>query len=252
MNKPNHLKYLIQSNQFFTGLFFKTPSPIIAEVLSHTDLDVIVLDGEHAPFDPLIADHCISIFRLAGKPVLTRPPSIRPEYIQYLLDSGSNGILAPHIYNAERARELVDACYYGSGKRGFSGATRAANFGQKTMQEHLTSSSQNIAVIAMLEDVGALENLEEILAVKGIDAFFIGRADLAASFGELSVLDPQTMTATSRILEAGKKKGIPIGMFSPTVEDAKYWKDQGAQFFLMGSDQAILIKGANALAAQLK
>jgi 2-keto-3-deoxy-L-rhamnonate aldolase RhmA len=248
----NRLKQIIESKQFFTGLFFKTPSPIIAEVLSQTNLDVIVLDAEHAPFDPLVADHCISIFRLAGKPVLSRPPSIRPEYIQYLLDSGSSGILAPHIYNAELAKELVDSCYYGSGKRGFSGSTRAASFGLKTMQEHLTSSSQNIAVIAMLEDVEALKNLEEIFAVKGIDAFFIGRADLAASFGELSVLDEQTMAATEKILSAGKKRGIPIGMFSPNIDDAMYWKEQGTQFFFMGSDQAILIKGANAMADQFK
>jgi 2-keto-3-deoxy-L-rhamnonate aldolase RhmA len=60
------------------------------------------------------------------------------------------------------------------------------------------------------------------------------------------------MAATARILETGKKKRIPIGMFSPNVDDAKYWKEQGAQFFLMGSDQAILIKGANAMAEQLK
>jgi 2-keto-3-deoxy-L-rhamnonate aldolase RhmA len=246
-----NLKSLIQNNEFFLGLFYKTPSSVVAEVLSQTDLDVIVLDTEHAPFDRLSADQCISIFRLAGKPVLARPPSTNPEYIQYLLDSGATGILAPHINSVERAKDLVDACLYGKGRRGYSGSTRAAQFGKLKMEEYINYVNQNVVIIAMIEDLDAIDKLDDIFQVEGIDAFFIGRADLAASMGETSVLSESPMALTEKILDAAKKANKSVGMLAVSTKDAAYWRLKGAKFFFMSSDQALLIQAANALVADV-
>ena len=242
------LKSRFSAQQSLLGLFYKTPSPMIAEVLAQTPLDLIVLDAEHAPFDPLSTDQCIAIFRLAGMPVLVRPPASRPEYIQYALDSGADGILAPHIDSPDKARQLVQACYYGNGHRGFAGTTRAADFGRKSMQAHLDTSNNRTTVVAMLEDVHALDHIEEILAVDGIDAFFIGRADLAAALGETSVLSERAMDVCGQIVATAKRLNKCIGMFTPGVDDANYWKAKGVPFFFTSSDHALLLQGAANLA----
>lgn len=233
------------------GLFYKTPSPMIAEVLARTGLDVIVMDAEHAPFDPLSADQCIAIFRLAGKPVLVRPPAMRPEYIQYALDSGADGVLAPHISSPELAQQLVDSCYYGKGARGYAGTTRAADFGQTAMATYMREARSNTAVVAMIEDIQALECLDQIFDVDGIDAFFIGRADLAAALGESSVLSQPSMAVCEQIVSAAKGHGKCIGMFSPNVDDARHWKSIGVDFFFMSSDHALLLQGAAELVKAL-
>lgn len=246
------LKQLIDSKNFFVGTFFKTPSTIVAEVLCHTEMDVFVLDAEHAPFDPQIADQCIAVFRMMGKPIIARPPSLKPEYIQYLLDSGAEGILAPHIVNAQSANMLVDACRYGAGKRGFSGSTRAASFGQKTMRNHLNDTNLNTIAIAMIEDLEAIDNLNEIFEVEDIHAFFIGRADLTASMGEDNILNERPMRVTQKILELGLKHNKVMGMLSPNPSDAEYWKKLGAHFLFMSSDQALMMQATNQLVAAVK
>lgn len=245
------LKSRLAQRDSLLGIFYKTPSPMIAEVLAKTSLDVIVMDAEHAPFDPLSADQCIAIFRLAGKPVLVRPPAMRPEYVQYALDSGADGILAPHISTPERAQQLVDACYYGKGARGYAGTTRAADFGQIDMASYMLQARSNTAVVAMIEDLEALDCLDQIFDVDGIDAFFIGRADLAAALGESSVLSEPSMAVCEQIVSAARRCGKCIGMFSPNVDDALQWKSMGAHFFFMSSDHALLLQGANRLVSAL-
>lgn len=240
------LKLKFSQREPILGLFFKTPSPMVSEVLAQTELDVIVLDAEHAPFDPLSADQCISIFRLANKPVLVRPPVARPEWIQYALDSGADGILAPHICSAQQAEQLVSAAYYSKG-RGFAGTTRAADFGQTDMASYIDRANRNTTVIAMIEDLEAVDCLDEIFSVQGIDGFFIGRADLAAALGESSVLSDRSIALCKKIVEAARRHDRCVGMFTPSSNDAAQWKAKGVNFFFTSSDHALLLNGAKTL-----
>ncbi|MBI1394153.1 MAG: aldolase [Alphaproteobacteria bacterium] len=233
------------------GTFLKTPSSMIAEVLVRTDLDLVCIDAEHAPFDRRDIDACIHAFVGAGKPVIVRVPANAPEHILNALDCGATGILAPHVRNGEDARRLASDCKYGSG-RGYAGSSRAARYGARTMREHITLSNAATCVIAQIEDAEALPHLADIFSVSGIDAFFIGRADLAVSMGADSPDDPRVIDAVTRICRQGVASGVCIGMFTANLSEIAGWREQGASLFLLGSDHGFLLSGARALSESVR
>lgn len=241
------LKEKLRLRQLCIGTFFKTPSLQIAEALALSHLDLICLDGEHSPFDRLSMDSILALTRALQKSVVVRIPSLRPEYILSALDSGASGILAPHITCREDAEKLVKWCQFTQGGRGFAGATRAAEFGQRSIEQHLTKTPEEISIIAMIEDLEALENLDTIFTCPGIDAFFIGRADLTVALGEYSIESSKVVDTLDTIVACANRHGITLGMFTNTETDAATWSKRGVSLFLMRSDLYFVTQGANNL-----
>lgn len=240
------LRERLRAGDLLAGTWIKTPHPHVAEVLALSALDVLVLDAEHAPFDRSSLDLCILAARAAGKPVLVRPASGDASHILNALDCGADGVIVPHIRSAGDARALVCACHYLPGGRGFAGSTRAAGYTTRGMAMH-REAAVGVTVIAQIEDVEAVEAIDEIAAVEGIDALFIGRADLTISFAVQSPDDPIVIAAVDRICAAGKAAGRTVGMFLGRVGDVAEWRAKGASLFVLQSDQEFLLKGAAAL-----
>lgn len=234
------------------GTWVKTPSHLVAEVLGMSDLDMVCLDAEHAPFGRLEMDQCIATLRNAGMPVLVRVPVAEPAQILNALDCGATGVLAPHICTKEQAEAFAKACRYGAGGRGYAGSTRAGGFTTRPMAKNLGVSRNETVVIAQIEDLEALDNLDEIAAVEGLDCLFIGRIDLTVAYGAETPNDPRVIAAVEQICAAGRKVGKPVGMFTPSMDEIPEWKAKGASLFLLDSDQGFLLKGAAALAVQFK
>jgi 2-keto-3-deoxy-L-rhamnonate aldolase RhmA len=237
----------LRRGETLLGTFLKTPSYISAEVLGATPMDTVCIDAEHAPFGRLELDACLQALHAAGMPALVRLPSGAPEHILNALDCGATGIVVPHVLSADQARAIVRAAHFGAGGRGYAGSTRAAGYTRKPMKEHLGHSAASTTVILQIEDLEALEALDEIAAVEGIDCLFIGRIDLTVAYAAASANDERVLAAVKRVCEAGRKAGVPIGMFVPQVEEARQWIDQGASLFLLESDQSFLLGGAHAL-----
>ena len=240
-----------QAGELLAGTWVKTPHPHVTEVLALSALDLVVLDAEHAPFDRAALDLCILAARAGGKPVLVRPASGDHDQILNALDCGADGVIVPHIRSADEARDLVRACHYVRGGRGFAGSTRAAGYTTVRMPEHRIVARQ-VAVIAQIEDVEAVEVIDEIAVVEGIDALFIGRADLTISYAATTPDDPIVVTAVERVCAAGKAAGRTVGMFVGRVEDVQIWRAHGASLFVLQSDQEFLLKGAAALVNDIK
>ena len=114
------------------------------------------------------------------------------------------------------------------------------------------ADAAGVTIIAQIEDVEGVEDIDAIAAVPGIDALFIGRADLTIAYGAESPDDPQVVAAVARVLAAGVTAGRSVGMFLPRPGDASAWQARGASFFLLASDHDFLRAGADALAASLK
>lgn len=241
------LKQAIASGKPMLGTFMKTPSMMIAEVLARSPLDLVCLDAEHSPFDRRDIDACLMGLRAGQMPSLVRVPSCQGEHILNALDLGADGILAPHIITPEDAHALVHAAQFGKG-RGFSGSSRAAGYMAKTMEQHLASTQDAISLVAQIEDAEALDNLEGILTVDGIDCFFIGRADLTVSLGYTSPNEPAVVRVVEDICKAAKSAGKRCGMFTSDVSELGHWRDLGASLFLLGSDHSFLLAGAAQLA----
>ncbi|WP_454886679.1 HpcH/HpaI aldolase family protein [Sphingomonas oryzagri] len=234
------------------GTFVKTPSPIIVEVLGLTGLDCLCLDAEHAPFDRLAIDGCAMAARAAAMPILVRVPTAAPEHILNALDCGATGVLAPHVRSAAEAAAFARACNYGHGGRGYAGSSRAAGYTTRKMAEHLERSAADVVAIAQIEDPEAIENIDAIAAVDGIDALFVGRVDLTVAYGAASQDDPQVIAAVERVCEAGRRHGRAVGMFLARIEDVPLWAEKGASLFLLGSDHGFLLAGAADLIARTR
>ena len=241
----------LRAGDLLAGTWIKTPHPHVVEVLSLTSLDCLVLDAEHAPFDRAALDLCILAARAVGKTVLVRPQSASHEKILNALDCGADGVILPHIRTASEAEEAIKACHYVSGGRGFAGSSRAAAYTTKGMAKH-RADAKGVIVIAQIEDIEGVDNIEEIAAVEGMDALFIGRADLTISYAAETPDDAIVVEAVDRIVAAGKTAGRTTGMFLGRVSDVPLWREKGASLFILGSDQDFLLQGAAKLAEAIR
>ena len=241
----------LRAGELLAGTWIKTPHPHVVEVLSFSNLDCLVLDAEHAPFDRAPLDLCILAARAGGKTVLVRPQSASHEQILNALDCGADGVILPHIRSAADAEDAVKACHYVSGGRGYAGSSRAAGYTTKGMAKHRTDAN-DVTIIAQIEDIEGVDDIEAIAAVDGIDALFIGRADLTISYAAETPDDAIVVDAVDRIVFAGKAAERTTGMFLGRVGDVCMWREKGASLFILGSDHDFLLQGAAKLAEAIK
>ncbi len=241
----------LHADALLVGTWVKTPHPHVVEVLALSTLDCLVLDAEHAPFDRGSLDMCILAARAGGKAVLVRPASASHEQILNALDCGADGVILPHIRTADEAEAAVKACHYNSGGRGYAGSTRAAGYTTKGMAKH-RADAKSVIVIAQIEDVEGVDNIDAIAAVEGIDALFIGRADLTIAYDAETPDDAVVVAAVNRIVAAGKAAGRTTGMFVGRIGDVPMWREKGASLFILQSDQEFLLSGAARLAEAVR
>ena len=239
------------AGDLLAGTWVKTPHPHVVEVLALSALDLVVLDAEHAPFDRGSLDQCIMAARAGGKPVLVRPPSSAPEQILNALDLGADGVILPHIRTADDAEQAVKACHYVSGGRGYAGSSRAAGYTTKGMAGH-RAAARSVVVVAQIEDVEGVDNIDAIARVEGIDALFIGRADLTIAYGAETPDDAVVVSAVESVVAAGKAAGRTTGMFLGRVSDVQMWREKGSSLFILGSDHEFLLQGAARLAEAIR
>ena len=241
---PESLKNRIAAREQLLGSFIKTPSPMLCEVLGKSALDLLCLDAEHSPFDRLIQDQCLYALRSEAMPSLVRVPSSAPEHILNALDCGATGVLVPHVTSAEMAEKVAASAQFGAGGRGYAGSTRAAGYTTKAMSRHLDESAAQSVVVAQIEDLEALDAIDHIAAVEGIDCLFIGRIDLTVALGASSPADPSVMHAVEKICQSAGDAGRPVGMFVGNLDEIPRWQEAGASLFLLSSDHSFLLQGA--------
>ena len=246
------LKARLAARELVVGTFVKTPSPIVVEVLSLTGLDCICLDAEHSPFDRGSLDRCIHAARAGSMEVLIRVPSSAPEHLLNALDCGATGVVVPHVRSVAEAEGVVKAAHYGRGGRGYAGSSRAAGYTTVPMARHKAAGAEQTVVIAQIEDPEAVDEVEAIARVPGLDALFVGRVDLTVAYEADTQDDPRVVAAVERVCAAGVAAGKPVGMFLARVDDAAYWRGRGASLFLLGSDHGFLLTGANELVRRVK
>jgi 2-keto-3-deoxy-L-rhamnonate aldolase RhmA len=251
-SRRNSFRQRLLNHELLIGTWVKTPSPIVCEILGKSELDALCLDAEHAPFGRAELDACIAATRATNMTPLVRVPSADPHDILNALDCGATGIVVPHVRTVADAEAICQRSLYGPDGRGFAGSSRAAGFAGKAIVDQLKESTEQTTIIAQIEDVDALNAIDEIAAVERLDCLFIGRIDLTVAFGKTDPNDPAVVDAVASICAAGKKADTAVGMFVADVAEAKQWRDHGASLFLLQSDQAFLLAGAANLAAALR
>ena len=250
-SKTNNFRDRLQAREAMIGTFLKTPSPVVAEVLALSELDIVAIDAEHAPFGRVEADLCIAALRAAAMPALVRVADDSSTQIRNALDSGATGVIIPHVTSADQARRVVAACHFGDAGRGYAGSPRAAGYGTRPMTDYLAESGKQTTVVVQIEDLSALDEVEDIARVNGVDCLFIGRADLAVAM-QKSPMDETVIKTVEDICARCIAAGSAVGMFTPDLDELPKWRDLGATLFLLSSDHAFLLGGANQLAASIR
>lgn len=242
----------VRAGERLLGSFVKTAAHPVVEIMAGAGFDFCVLDAEHAPFDRRDLDLCLLAARAASLPALVRLPDTRAETVLNTLDLGATGVLAPHMRNAAEVLQLQAACRYRDGARGYSNSPRAGGYGQRGMAELVEASDRDAAVLCQIEDREAVERIDEIAALDGIDCLFIGRADLAVSYAVFDTTSPVVDTAVQRICAAGRAHGRPVGVFLPDLRELARHEALGVTLFVIGSDQSMLRAHGLSLAAQFQ
>jgi len=243
----NRVKALIKAGKKTAGAWAQLCSPISAEILARGGFDWILIDMEHAPGDPLtLLAQCQGIAAAGtGAVPFVRVPWNDPVWIKRILDAGACGLMIPYVNTKEEAVRALQACKYPpQGTRGIAGSPRAAGYGRDTVS-YLKRANDEIFVMLQVETPQAIENLEEIAEVPGVDALFIGPMDLSTSMGHFgNPGHPEVQAAIATVEAKAKKLGMPLGTISGSWEQAKALYERGYQLITLTSDSVLISKVA--------
>lgn len=244
-NEPfeNHVKRLIKEGKKTVGAWAQIISPISAEIMSRAGFDWLIIDMEHGPNDiPSLLAQMQAMKGTSAIPIV-RAPWNDMVMIKRILDTGAYGVLIPYVSTREEAVAAARACKYPpEGNRGIAGSTRAAGFNQNHM-EYLTKANDEILVIVQVENSQAVDNLDDILAVDGIDGIFIGPMDLSTNMGYLYNPNNEEVQNAIATIEA---KVNHSDKFLATISGN--WQ-QARSLFERGYQMVTLLGDGNALAA---
>jgi 2-keto-3-deoxy-L-rhamnonate aldolase RhmA len=231
----------VRSGEVLLGVFLKTPSHHMVELVGCTGLDFAIADAEHAPFNLETLDRMALAAAACDLPVLVRPVAAERGFVGQVLDLGLDGIVAPHVDSRQAAEGLLDGVRYDRGQRGFSPSTRAGGYGAPDAVAYRQASDGRTSCWCQIEDAAALDRLDDIAAVEAVDCLFIGRADLAHSLGVASPADAKVVAAVQRIAEAGRRAGRTLGIYVSGTGEIAALRTLGISVFVCGSDQSWLI-----------
>ena len=233
------------------GMWVVSGSPVAAEIAAGSGLDMVLIDSEHSA--NTLESMQIQLQVAAAYPVvpLVRVSVNDRTVIKQHLDLGAQNLLVPMVDTAEQAEAAVRAVRYPPlGERGVGSAlARAARWNR--VDDYLANADATISLTVQIESTLAVENVESILAVSGVDAIFVGPSDLAASMGHLGQQGhPDVVAAVEHCIARATQAGTPIGVnaFDPGV--AEHYIRGGANFVFVGADVSLLARGSEALAAR--
>lgn len=249
----NRFKQGLREGRWQVGLFLGLGSPISAEILAGAGFDWLLIDAEHAPNDPAGVLAQLQAMAPYPVPVGVRPVSHDPNLIKQYLDVGAQTILAPMVDDADQAAALVRALRYPpAGMRGVAASiVRASRW--NGIKDYVAHADAEACLVVQVETRRGLENLDQIAAVDGVDAVFIGPADLAASLGHLGDSGhPEVRAAIEAALQRIAASGKAAGIFVTDPALAERYRRLGASFVAIGGDTSLLRNAALKQAAAFR
>lgn len=248
----NRFKQAILAGRPQLGLWLALGNPLSAEICAGAGFDWLAIDAEHAPQH--LPGILAQLQAIAGYPdchAVLRVPSADPVGLKQYLDLGAETVLVPMVESAEQAAAVVRACRYPPvGERGIGGA-RASRWGRHG--DYLQAANREVCVMVQVETMRAMQELDSIAAVPGLDAVFIGPADLAASMGHIGQPGhPEVMAAVLAAVGRLRALGKPSGILTRDEQLARRLLAGEAQFVAVGVDTLLLAQATSALAQRFR
>ena len=250
MKKINNFAKRLRSGEILIGTLVSLPSSEICELLASIGYDWLFIDAEHGAFNPQQAQAMLQA--AAPTPCLIRVPSDETIWLKKALDIGAAGVIVPQVHTADQAREIISHCKYTpDGKRGI-GIGRAHKYGID-FDRYIKYANQETAVVLQAESSEAVDNINDIVKLKGIDAILIGPYDLSASLGKPGEIDhPIVQAAINKIIKTCQNAKLAMGFFGVTPESVLPYKQKGFALLTIGMDTAFLINAAQEMLSKMK
>ena len=250
--RTNHVRAKLKRGEPSIGTWLVLSDPLAARMMATTGFDWLTVDLEHGGTTLETAVECFALIAGNGPAPLVRVPVNSVENIKRVLDSGAWGIVVPMVNSRAEAEAVVAAARYAPiGQRSIGGQMPVINFATDSAT-YLARANEEILVVVMAEHARAIEAIDDILSVPGIDAVFIGPNDLLHSYGKSPSFeseDPAFVNALSRVLTSAKKHGIAAGIHVADAAAAKRRIAEGFQFIAIASEARFMTATAAEIAA---
>ncbi len=231
----NQTRAKLAAGETVAGLIVPVAAPVLVDLAGLVGFDYVLIDTEHGHLGFEAAEHLVRAAEAAGITPLARVASNAPSDILRMLDIGAQGVMIPQVTTGAEAEAAVQSAkYHPRGKRGLAGS-RAADYGLRESQKaSIQRANAETMVLALIEDVVAVANLDAIMGVDGIDVLFIGAADLAQSMGHPGRADhADVRAAIDRIIDQGIAAGRVVGINAATSAAVKVYAERGVRFFAL-------------------
>jgi 4-hydroxy-2-oxoheptanedioate aldolase len=250
--RENRLRTLWQADQAVLNGWLAVPSAFSAEVMAHQGWDSLTIDLQHGALDYQAMLGMLQAISTTATVPVVRVPWLEPGIVMKCLDAGAYGLICPMVNTADDAARLVSWTHYApQGSRSF-GPIRASMYGGP---DYASAANQTIVVFAMIETAQALDNLDAILSVEGLDAIYIGPSDLSLALGCKPVFDdvePPVAAAIDHIVARAKAHGVVAGIHNGRVDVARARVAKGFRFVTLGSDARLLASGSQELLGAMR
>lgn len=237
----NGMKKLLEEKEYLIGTGYYTRDCAVAEMLARL-YDFIWIDWEHTWLDRRdIVDGLIAC-RSGGAPVIVRIPWNDPVIAKPILEMGPDGIIFPQIHNLEEAKAAVAACTYPpDGIRGW-GPGRAVWYGDIPAEQYIEEQSERIFKILQVENMGCVEELDDILELKGVDCVCVGPMDLSASAGHLAdTKNPEVKKVYDKVGETARRHDVPLMLsYGFAMDEIAEWRERGVRIFHINGDLGLM------------
>jgi len=252
--KKNHLKEALQDGKVVFGPFLKFTDPAIVEIIGFAGFDFVIIDAEHGPISMENAQNMIRAAESVNLTPIIRVGNNDEALILRALDIGAQGIEIPQINSkADAVRAVKSVKYSPQGERGVCRYVRAAKYSSMDKFKYFESANKETMIIAHIEGVEGIKNLDEILSVPGIDVVFIGPYDLSQSLGVPGEVNhPLVKEKMKEVVLKCKKNKVAIGTFADDIKTAKSWVSLGVQYMAFSVDVGILYEVSRGIVRQLK
>lgn len=233
---------LLNSEKKCFGTFVQLPCPEIVEILGYCGYDFVIIDNEHSSMTTSETVDLIRMCDMTGMAALVRVPDISETEIKKALDMGPSGLVVPNVNNPEDARRVLELARYAPlGKRGACPYVRANQYGSGPEDQYYAAANDDIAIYLNLESVEALEHLEEIIAMDGVDMVGIGIVDISVKIGAFGQMNhPILEKARQDSVALSRKYGKKSWYFATSTDAREQWLASGADFCICTADAIML------------
>jgi len=239
--QTNKAKAKLKAGGTIFGCFVRYPNASLIEVMGYQPWDFLVFDGEHGNIESADCENMVRAAELRGVTPIVRVPTNQPHIILRYMDTGVQGLHVPWVNSAAEAEQVVRSVkYHPRGIRGLAGI-RAADFGQAgTLGDYVQKANAETLITIHIETIDAVNHLEEMVAVDGLDVIFIGPTDLSHSLGVPGQPQhPTVQAAIQRIIDIGLKSNAAVGIMVTSAAVACEWRDKGLRYITIGFESVL-------------